>query len=41
MILVIALIAISIWAVAATAVEVHRDGYGPTATDWSRVSRHG
>ncbi|WP_168442905.1 hypothetical protein [Microbacterium sp. PF5] len=38
MILIIALLAIAGWAVVATIVELRRDGYRPTPTDWSRVS---
>ena len=38
MILLIALIAIAAWATVATILEVRRDGYRPTATDWSRVA---
>ncbi|GAT71726.1 hypothetical protein [Microbacterium hydrocarbonoxydans] len=38
MILVIALIAIVVWGIVATVIEVRRDGYRPVPTDWSRVA---
>lgn len=38
MILLIALIALIIWTLVATVVEVRRDGYRPVPTDWSRVA---
>ncbi|WP_181157604.1 hypothetical protein [Microbacterium sp. MYb62] len=38
MILVIALIALAAWATVATIVELRRDGYRRTPTDWSRVA---
>lgn len=38
MILVIALIAIAVWGIAATVVELRRDGYRRVPTDWSRVA---
>jgi hypothetical protein len=38
MILLIALIALAVWAVAATFVELRRDGFRRTPTDWSRVA---
>lgn len=41
MILLIALLAILIWAAVATIVEVRRDGYRRIPTDWSRVAEHG
>ncbi|MHC9044835.1 hypothetical protein ACYX8G_09640 [Microbacterium saperdae] len=37
MILLIALAALAIWAAIATLVELRRDGYRATPTDWSRV----
>ncbi|WP_278249356.1 hypothetical protein [Microbacterium sp. SD291] len=40
MILVIALIALSIWGIVATVIELRRDGYRPVSTDWSRVAGH-
>ncbi|WP_168429048.1 hypothetical protein [Microbacterium sp. K36] len=38
MLLLILLLALVIWAVVATFVELRRDGYRPTPTDWSRVT---
>lgn len=38
MILIVALIALAVWAVVATAVELRRDGYHRAPTDWSRVA---
>ncbi|WP_199399134.1 hypothetical protein [Zhihengliuella sp. ISTPL4] len=38
MVLLILLLALIIWAVAATVVELHRDGYRRTPTDWRRVA---
>lgn len=38
MILVIALLALAAWATVATVIELHRDGYRRTPTDWSRVA---
>ena len=38
MLLLSLLIALVIWAVVATFVELRRDGYRPTPTDWSRVT---
>jgi hypothetical protein len=38
MVLLILLFALVIWAVVATFVELRRDGYRPTPTDWSRVA---
>jgi len=38
MILVIALIALAAWATVATVVELRRDGYRRTPTDWSRIA---
>ncbi|WEK61183.1 MAG: hypothetical protein P0Y60_00035 [Candidatus Microbacterium colombiense] len=40
MIILIALAVLAIWAVVATVVELRRDGYRPTPTDWSRVAEH-
>lgn len=37
MILVIALFALVAWATIATVIELRRDGYHPTPTDWNRV----
>ncbi|SEB41767.1 hypothetical protein [Microbacterium hydrocarbonoxydans] len=39
MIILIALLALGLWALVATIVELRRDGYRPIPTDWSRVSR--
>ena len=38
MILLLALLALSVWAVVATVVELRRDGYRRQPTDWSRVA---
>lgn len=38
MVLLIALIALTLWGIIATVIEVRRDGYHPVATDWSRVA---
>ncbi|WP_200903819.1 hypothetical protein [Microbacterium sp. GCS4] len=38
MILLIALLALSLWAVVATVVEIRRDGYRRQPTDWGRVA---
>jgi len=38
MVLLIALIAVIIWALVATVVEVRRDGYRAVPTDWTRVA---
>ena len=38
MVLLIALIALSLWAAVATIVELRRDGYRRTPTDWNRVA---
>lgn len=38
MILVIALIALAAWATVATVIELRRDGYRRTPTDWKRVA---
>ena len=38
MILVIVLLALAVWAITATAVELRRDGYRAVPTDWSRVA---
>jgi len=37
MVLLIALAALLIWAVVATVIELRRDGYRATPTDWTRV----
>ncbi|MBT2476232.1 hypothetical protein J7E68_17050 [Microbacterium sp. ISL-103] len=37
MILLIALIALGVWAFVATVIELRRDGYRRVPTDWSRV----
>jgi hypothetical protein len=38
MLLIIALIALGVWALIATVVELRRDGYRHTPTDWNRVA---
>lgn len=38
MLLLILLLALAIWALVATFVELRRDGYRRTPTDWSRVA---
>ncbi|MFS0894447.1 hypothetical protein [Microbacterium sp. 179-I 3D3 NHS] len=38
MILLIALSALIVWAVVATVIELRRDGYRRTPTDWSRLA---
>jgi hypothetical protein len=38
MVLLIALAALLIWAVVATVIELRRDGYRATPTDWTRVN---
>lgn len=38
MILIIALIALVAWATVASVIELRRDGYRRTPTDWSRVA---
>ncbi|MBO9625729.1 MAG: hypothetical protein J7484_05065 [Microbacterium sp.] len=38
MILVFALIALGVWALVATVIELRRDGYRAAPTDWSRVA---
>lgn len=38
MILLLLLIALSIWGVVATVMDVRRDGFRATPTDWSRVA---
>ncbi|WP_314427337.1 hypothetical protein [uncultured Microbacterium sp.] len=38
MILLILLLGLAIWATVATVVEVRRDGYRQTPTDWSRAA---
>lgn len=40
MILVFALIALSVWGLIATVIELRRDGYRQTPTDWNRVAEH-
>ncbi len=37
MVLLILLAALSLWALVATVVELRRDGYRATPTDWTRV----
>ena len=39
MILLIALLALAGWATVATFIELRRDGYHRTPTDWTRVAR--
>lgn len=38
MVLLIALLALAVWAAVATFVELRRDGYRRTPTDWSRIA---
>ncbi|MCT1477262.1 hypothetical protein [Microbacterium sp. p3-SID336] len=38
MILIIVLLAIALWAAVATVVELRRDGYRRTPTEWSRLA---
>ena len=38
MVLLIALVALIVWAVVGTVIELRRDGYHATPTDWSRVA---
>ncbi|MFK0403128.1 hypothetical protein ACIQTT_12410 [Microbacterium sp. NPDC090225] len=38
MVLLILLAALALWALVATVVELRRDGYRPTPTDWNRVA---
>jgi hypothetical protein len=38
MVLVIALIALAAWATVATVIELRRDGYRSTPTDWNRIA---
>lgn len=38
MVLLIALLALSVWAIVATVVVVRRDGYRAVPTDWTRVA---
>lgn len=38
MILLIALLALATWAVVAAVIELRRDGYRRTPTDWTRVA---
>ncbi|MFJ4223175.1 hypothetical protein [Microbacterium sp. NPDC089695] len=40
MIFVIVLLALAVWAVIATVVELRRDGYRQRPTDWRRVAEH-
>ncbi|WP_217184870.1 hypothetical protein [Streptomyces sp. AC495_CC817] len=40
MILVIALFLLGVWALVATVIELRRDGYRRTPTDWSRIAAH-
>jgi hypothetical protein len=40
MILLIIVLGLTAWATAATVVEVRRDGYRQTPTDWSRAAAH-
>lgn len=37
MILIIALIALGVWGIVATVIELRRDGYRHQPTDWSRL----
>lgn len=37
MVLLILVLVLVVWGVAATVIEVRRDGYRQTPTDWSRV----
>lgn len=39
MFIILLLIALSIWGVVATVIDVRRDGYRATPTDWSRVAQ--
>lgn len=38
MFLIIALIALAVWALVSTVIELRRDGYRRVPTDWSRVA---
>ncbi|WP_165807977.1 hypothetical protein [Microbacterium sp. TPD7012] len=38
MVLLIAVLALALWATVASVVELRRDGYRQTPTDWSRVA---
>ncbi|WP_223622785.1 hypothetical protein [Microbacterium sp. EST19A] len=38
MVLLIVLLALIAWAVVGTVIELRRDGFHPTPTDWSRVA---
>ena len=38
MILIIALVALSVWGIIDTVIQLRRDGYRPVPTDWSRVA---
>ncbi|CAH0149338.1 MULTISPECIES: hypothetical protein [unclassified Microbacterium] len=40
MILIILLAALALIGLIATFIEVHRDGFRPVATDWTRVAEH-
>ncbi|CAN7507404.1 hypothetical protein LJR204_003446 [Microbacterium foliorum] len=41
MILLIALLALAVWAVVATIIELRRDGHRRVPTDWTRVAPKG
>ncbi|QNA93837.1 MULTISPECIES: hypothetical protein [unclassified Microbacterium] len=38
MFLILALLLLALWAIVATVVELRRDGYRRTPTDWTRVA---
>ncbi|WP_243229253.1 hypothetical protein [Microbacterium sp. CIAB417] len=38
MFLVIVLVALSVWGIVWSVIDVRRDGYGQRPTDWSRVA---
>lgn len=38
MVLLIVLLALIVWAVVGTVIELRRDGYHPAPTDWRRVA---
>jgi hypothetical protein len=40
MIILILLLALALWGLIATVVELRRDGYRQTPTDWRRVAEH-
>ncbi|MGO2931698.1 hypothetical protein [Microbacterium sp.] len=40
MIIIYLLAALALTGLAATIVEIHRDGFRPVATDWTRVAEH-